>query len=138
MGVSLQTNYMIQALNLHILIIPHAGIYLHTNVLVTPAFIITPTSVNATLGSTATFSCSASAGGIIWLVNGSTLFELNITDITTNSTGDTSSVHIPATEEYNNTNVICSVAIRGVGFEDSGPVVLRVQGIYVISYDREF
>jgi len=103
-------------------------ILLNVAVTIQAAFISNPTSVNATLGSTATFSCSASTGGIIWLVNGSTVSELNITDITTNTTGDTSSLHIPATEQYNNTNVICSVAIHAVGFLDSDPVVLQVQG----------
>jgi len=93
------------------------------------AFIITPTSVNATLESTATFTCSASAGGIIWMVNESTLLELNTTNITTSSADKIFALHIPATEEYNNTNVSCSVAIRGVGFLDSDLVVLRVQGM---------
>ena len=95
-------------------------------------FIITPTSVNATLGSTATFTCSASRGSITWIVNGSTLQELNRTDIRVSPTG--TSLYIPATEAYNNTNVLCSVAIRGVGFLDSDPVVLRVQGMLLPIY----
>ena len=42
-------------------------------------FVITPTSVNATLGSTATFSCSATAGHLTWIVNGlSHGFECNL------------------------------------------------------------
>jgi len=43
-------------------------------------------------------------------------------------------LYIPATEEYNNTNVLCSVAIRGVGFLDSNPVVLQVQGMLLPIY----
>ena len=90
-------------------------------------FIITPTSVNATLGSTATFTCSASRGSINWIINGSTLWELNRADITISPTG--TSLYILATEEYNNTNLMCVVAIRGEGFLDSDLAVLRVQGM---------
>jgi len=93
-------------------------------------FIITPTSVNDTLGSTATFTCGATRGSINWIVNGSTLPELNRTDILQGTVSPTViSLSIPATEEYNNTNVLCSIAIRGVGFLDSDLVVLQVQGI---------
>ena len=44
--------------------------------------------------------------------------------------GSTSTLTIPATEEYSNANVTCLVAIhdRGV-FLNSDPVVLRVQGM---------
>jgi len=97
------------------------------------AFIITPTSVNATLGSAATFSCGTGGGHPVWTVVGFTLLELESTNITARTTGSTSTLHIPATEKYNNTIVICSVAIRGVGFQDSDPAVLQVQGTYVIS-----
>ena len=95
------------------------------------AFVSTPTSVNATLGSTATFNCSATAGAVDWMVNGSLLTQLN-TDITTSSVGPTFCLHIPATEKYNNTNVICRLAILGENGDDlySDPVVLRVQGMF--------
>ena len=98
------------------------------------AIIRTPSSVNATLGSTATFTCSASRGFITWIVNGSTLLELDAPDILISYYGSSFILHIPATEEYNNTNVICSVAIRGVGFLDSDLVVLQVQGMLLPIY----
>jgi len=77
------------------------------------AFTSIPTSVNATLGSTATFNCSVRTGGIFWVVNDSTLPDLHIADITSSGGHDRATLHIPATEEYNNTNVTCSVAIPG-------------------------
>lgn len=92
-------------------------------------FISTPMSINTTLGSTATFTCSATRGAIGWIVDGTLLSELNTTDITAKITGSTSTLHIPATEQYNNTNVTCYIAIRGIGFLDSDPVLLRVQGM---------
>ena len=93
------------------------------------AFITTPTSVNATLGSTATFTCSATTGLLGWIVNGSPITELNETDITTSSDRSIFALHIPATEEHNNTNVLCSVYIHGMGLQNSAPVVFRVQGV---------
>ena len=90
---------------------------------------MTPTSVNATLGSTATFACSASTGVIAWIVNGSLFTELNTRDIATTSAGNILALHIPATEEYNNTEVTCAVAILGGEDLYSDPVVLKVQGM---------
>ena len=63
------------------------------------------------------------------MVNGSTLPDLHIADITTSGGHDRTTLHIPAREEYNNTNVTCSVAIPGRGILYSDPVVLRVQGM---------
>ena len=97
------------------------------------AFIRTPTSVNATLGSTATFTCSSIRGVIGWLVNGH-LAGLNTPSIKASSVGDTSTLRIPATEEYNNTNVLCFVYIREEGVNDSDPVVLQVQGMLLPIY----
>ena len=94
----------------------------------TAAFVTTPSSVNATLGSTVTFSCSATSGVIGWIVNGSLLTELSISSISINQVGRTSILHIPATEKYNNTSVTCGVAILGGDDLYSDPVVLRVQG----------
>ena len=97
-----------------------------------PAFVTTPTSVNATLGSTVTFTCSATTGSVGWLVNGSLLTELNRTDIRATSSGSTFSLHVPATEEYNNTVVVCEVILRDpiLDIEASSPAVLRVQGMF--------
>ena len=93
------------------------------------AFTSIPTSVNATLGSTATFNCSSSSGIVVWTVNGSTLLELGRADITTSGAGGTS-LHIPATVEYNNTTVMCSVVNLSDGQILRGdPVVLKVQGM---------
>ena len=92
------------------------------------AFVSTPTSVNVTLGSTATFNCSANAGVIVWIVNGST--ELNTPDIRTTGIGNTLSIHIPATKKYNTTVVVCAVAILGGDDLYSDPVVLTVQGMF--------
>ena len=94
-------------------------------------FVLTPTSVNAIRGSTATFNCSATTGQCAWLVNGSLLSQLTRPDITTSSIGNTFFLHVPATEEYNNTNVTCIAAILGGDNLYSGPVVLRVQGMFV-------
>ena len=101
------------------------------HILYLPGFVITPTSVNAILGTTATFNCSATTGQCAWLVNGSLLSELNTPDITTSSIGNTFFLHVPATEEYNNTNVTCVAPILGGDDLYSGPVVLRVQGVFI-------
>ena len=97
--------------------------------IVTPQFVTKPTSVNVTLGSIATFSCSVNTGRVIWQVNGSQLSELNEPDISETLAQNILFLHIPATEECNNTVVVCSAAII-VG-EDvySDPAVLRVQGM---------
>ena len=99
-----------------------------------PGFLTTPTSVNATLGSTATFSCSATTGlQCGWFVNGSLLSQLNTPDIATNSIGNTYFLHVPATEKYNNTVVRCVIAILDGDDLYSDPVVLRVQGMFSVS-----
>jgi len=97
-----------------------------------PAFVTTPTSVNATLGSNPTFTCSATTGTIDWRLNGSLLTELNRTNIRVTSSGSTFSLHVPATEEYNNTVVVCEVILRDpfLHIEASNPAVLRVQGMF--------
>ena len=89
----------------------------------------TPTSVNATLGSTATFNCSITTGVVAWMVNRSLLSELNTPNITASQVGRISFLHVPASEEYNSTNVICVLAIIGGDDQFSDPVVLRVQGM---------
>ena len=103
-------------------------IHTELHVLTTAAFVSTPSSVNATLGSTVTFNCSATTGTVAWIVNGSLLSELNTPDITAIQVGSTFFLVIPATEEYNNTNVTCAVAIFGGDDLYSDPVVLKVQG----------
>ena len=94
----------------------------------TAAIVSTPSSVNTTLGSTSTFSCSATSGVIGWIVNESLLTELSTSDISINQVGRTSILHIPAIEEYNNTNVTCAVAVLGGDDLYSDPVVMKVQG----------
>lgn len=94
----------------------------------TAAFVSTPTSVNVTLGSTATFNCSVTIGIVAWIINGSLLTQLNRPDVITSQVGRTFFLHIPAAEEYNNTNVVCAVAILGGDNLFSDPVVLKVQG----------
>ena len=94
----------------------------------TAAFVSTPSSVNATLGSTVTFNCSVTTGAVVWIVNGSLLSELYTSDITASQVGQKFILHIPATEKYNNTNVTCGVAILGGDDLFSDPAVLRVQG----------
>ena len=95
------------------------------------AFVLTPTSVNATLGTTATFNCSSTTGSIVWLVTGSS--SVNRSDITSSSIGSLSSLHVLATEDYNNTNMTCIVFFF-VGIKPehliSDPAVLRVQGMF--------
>ena len=98
-----------------------------------PAFIITPTSVNATLRSTATFNCSVTTGTIDWRVNGSLLTELSTHDIAISKVGTTFSLHVQATEEYNNTLVVCEVILRDpLSINRSDPAVLRVQGMFCL------
>ena len=101
-----------------------------------PAFVSTPSSVNATLGSTATFSCSATTGIIVWIVNGSLLTELSQTDVTTSYEGRTHFMHLSATKEYNNTVVVCEVITPNpLSIETSDPAVLRVQGMFCMRYN---
>ena len=92
------------------------------------AFVSTPTSVNATLGSTATFNCSVTTGLIGWQVKGSLLSDLNAPNISISQVGHTCFLHIPATEEYNYTVVVCILAIVGGDDLFSDPAVLQVQG----------
>ena len=112
------------------------ALHSHTDlifVIAIPEFVTTPTSVNATLGSTATFNCNATAGLVAWIVNGSLLSHQITPDITTSGGGTTSSLHVPAIEKYNNMNVTCIVfTIRHDLSDDllSGPVVLRIQGMH--------
>ena len=80
-------------------------------------------------GLPATFTCSVSTGVIAWIVDGSLLTELNTNDTTTSSAANTFNLHIPATEEHNNTEVTCAVAILGGEDLYSDSVVLKVQGI---------
>ena len=98
-----------------------------------PDFVSTPTSVNATLASTAIFSCSATTGIIVWIVNGSPLTQLNTSDIGTIDNGRILSVK--AEEEYDNINVICAILTldhRQPEDQFSGPAVLRVQGMKTV------
>ena len=98
-----------------------------------PGFLSTPKSVNATLGSTATFNCNATAGAVSWIVNGSLLSHQTTPDIRASGVGTISSLHVPAIEKYNNMNVTCIVFTRRHDLSDdllSGPVVLRIQGMH--------
>ena len=97
--------------------------------IVTPQFVTTPTSVNVTFRSSATFSCSVTTGIVTWQVNGSLLSQLNAQDISENQVRNTLFLHVPATEEYNNTVVVCSAAIIVGDDVYSDPAVLRVQGM---------
>ena len=98
------------------------------------AAFVSPMSVNATLGSTATFNCSTNATrfSVVWLVNGSLLHELNA-GITAQQDGRAYFLHIPAREKFNNTSVVCELTIRGSVVRSvvlSAPAVLRVQGMF--------
>ena len=89
--------------------------------------------MNATLGSTATFSCSATTGFVGWIVNGSFLSHQTTPDIRAIGVGNISSLHVPAVEKYNNVTVTCIVFTRRHDLSDdllSGPVVLRIQGMH--------
>ena len=98
------------------------------------AFVSTPMSVNATRGSTATFSCSTNAltGTFAWFFNGSLLGQLNTPDITARQVGRTSFLHVLAKEEYNNTSVVCELIVHDpvLSAERSDPAVLKVQGMF--------
>ena len=101
-----------------------------------PEFVTTPTSFNATLGSTATFNCGASSGSVGWIINGSFLSHQITPDITTSGGGTTSSLHVPAIEKYNNMNMTCIVFTIHNVLLRSGPVVLRIQGMHVWHVSR--
>ena len=94
-----------------------------------PEFTRTPTSVNATLGSKATFNCNVVSGVVIWIVNGSQLSELNASDISAHQFRNKFWLNIPAIVKYNNTMVVCAVTIFGGSDNYSDPVILRIQGI---------
>ena len=100
-------------------------------------FVDIPTSVNATLNSTATFNCSTNAPTVTfeWLVNGSLLGQLNMPDITARRVGRTFFLHVLAKEEYDNTSVVCELIVLDpvLSTEHSDPAVLRVQGIQIPS-----
>jgi len=100
-------------------------------------FVNTPTSVNTTLNSTATFNCSTNAptGTFAWFINGSLLGQLNTPDITAQSVGRTSFLRVPAKEEYDNSSVVCELTVRDPvrSTEFSDPAFLRVQGIHISS-----
>ena len=104
-----------------------------TDFVCTAAFVSSPMSVNATLGSTAIFNCSSNTTrvSVVWLVNGSLLSELN-SGVTAQHNGRTSFLHIPAIEEYNNTFVVCKLIVRHpvLSVVVSDPAVLRVQGMF--------
>ena len=106
------------------------------NVLYYTAFVSTPTSVNATLGSTATFNCSVTTGTIDWLVNGSPLSELRTAYIKVSSNERTSFLKVPATVEYNNTVVVCEVTIVDTILR-SDSAVLIVQGMLYKLVNRQ-
>ena len=95
-------------------------------------FVSTPASVNATLGSTATFNCSITTGAVVWILNGSILSEINVPDITAEQVENKGVLYIPATEEYNNTVVQCALAILGGDDLYSDPVIVRVQGMFCV------
>ena len=99
-------------------------------------FVSTPTSVNATLGSTATFSCSATTGVIVWLVNGSELSQLSVSDIKASQVGSTFFLHVPAKVEYNITLVTCILVIYGGDDLYCDQVALMVQGIHLRKYTQ--
>ena len=100
-------------------------------------FVDIPTSFNATLNSTATFSCSTNAltGTFAWIVNGLLLPQLNTPDVTALTVGGTSFLRILAKEEYDNSTVVCELTVRDPvrSTEFSDPAFLRVQGIQIPS-----
>ena len=66
---------------------------------------------------------------VAWILNGSLLSVLNAADITAEQVENIFVLHVPATEEYNNTNVTCALAILGGEDLFSDPVILKVQGM---------
>ena len=108
-------------------------VYYYTDIVCTAEFVSTPMSVNATLGTIATFNCSTNATrfSIVWLVNGSLLTELN-DGITAQQVRKYHFLDIPAREEYNNISVVCQLIIRDsvLSAESSAPAVLKVQGMF--------
>ena len=65
---------------------------------------------------------------VAWILNGSLLSVLSAADITAEQVENIFVLHVPATEEYNNTVVQCALAVLGGDDLYSDPVVLRVQG----------
>ena len=66
---------------------------------------------------------------VAWILNGSLLSVLNAADVTASQVGRTFVLHVPATEEFNNTVVQCALAVLGGDDLYSDPVVLKVQGM---------
>ena len=103
-----------------------------------PAFLSTPTSVNAKLGSNATFRCSATTGVVAWIVNGSLLTELNQPGISASQVRSMFFLTVPATEKYNNTVVVCALLLLVGNDLYSDPVVLKIQGIVCIYVNEDY
>ena len=90
-------------------------------------FIDTPSSVNATLGSRAKFTCSICEDFISWLVNGSKTEQL-INTVNINGV-KSSTLSILVSEDFNNSMIECGYYSVSTGERNyTKPVTLQVQG----------
>ena len=90
-----------------------------------------PTSVNAALNSFAEFKCSATGLSVLWFLNGEpAIQEGGITIDNSHLTGGgiEGTLTIPASEEYNNTEIVCRVENTDLTHEFTQPATLVVQG----------
>lgn len=94
-------------------------------------FSATPSPVNATLGSTANFTCSISSNDFLfWLVNDTEARflkgrKIRITEFS-DAMGKTSTLSILSSKENNNSMIECIHVVNGG--VTSGQVTLKVQG----------
>ena len=89
-----------------------------------------PTSVNAALNSFAEFKCSTTGLSLLWLMNRKpALQEGDITIDISHAIGDIEgTLTIFASEEYNNTEIVCRVENTDLTQEFTQPATLVVQG----------
>ena len=90
-----------------------------------------PTSVNAALNSFAEFKCSTTGLSVLWFLNGEpALQEGDIAVHTAHAIGGgiEGTLTIPASEEYNNTEIVCRVENTDLTQEFTQPATLVVQG----------
>ena len=90
-----------------------------------------PTSVNAALNSLAEFKCSTTGLSMLWFLNGEpAIQEGGITIDNSHLTGGgvEGTLTIPASEEYNNTEIVCRVENTDLTDEFTQTATLVVQG----------
>ena len=96
-----------------------------------PGFIEIPSSINASLGTTSHFKCTVQGGLPQWRINGRKLSHISLTqrEISSTTTGRTSTLSILASIGNNNSAVQCSIDNGTTEIIFSPTVELKVQGV---------